>query len=173
MEDSNCDNVLLEYLLALELSIRGMTEKIYPILVGDLVERDSEWTYENYFSTSCQPSLPDEEHSVEVKSVTQKCAMALSRLGLGTPLLSQMTVSRVFYMLIGNQGKVVVGKAEKAFEPIIHDAAIMVKLLKKSTKGPKRSSITFDKVKKDEMNTYISGTHAEAKIEDANISTGI
>jgi hypothetical protein len=57
--DSPCDNVLLEYLLALELSIRGLVEKIYPIMFGDELSNDAGVTvYGNYFALKCNPSLP-------------------------------------------------------------------------------------------------------------------
>jgi len=36
---SPCDNVLLEYLLALELRDRGCVKRIFPVLVGDLMEQ--------------------------------------------------------------------------------------------------------------------------------------
>jgi hypothetical protein len=61
-QDSKCDNVLLEYLLSLELSERGLIEKIYPVMIGDLElpahhatgsARPSEIkkVYRNYFSS--------------------------------------------------------------------------------------------------------------------------
>jgi hypothetical protein len=72
---------------------------------------------------------------MEVKSVLQKCSMALSRL-----LLSQMTVSRVFYMLIGNQGKLIMGKADKAFEPFVHDTKTMIRKIRREPHHRRKSS---------------------------------
>ena len=69
-EDSNCDNVLLEHLLALELQTRVMIERIYPVMIGDLSPSSVDGepgVYANYFATGCHPRLPDP--SVEVKSV--------------------------------------------------------------------------------------------------------
>jgi hypothetical protein len=51
--DSPCDNVLLEYTLALELQARGLTERIYPMLIGDLCANHdihgTDYFYSSYF----------------------------------------------------------------------------------------------------------------------------
>ena len=46
-EDSKCDNVLLEWRLALELKERGMIEGIFPVMIGD---KGPDGEYSNYFS---------------------------------------------------------------------------------------------------------------------------
>ena len=47
-EASKCDNVLLEYRLAIELHRRGMLSKIYPVLVGDLDTASSNSNFLKY-----------------------------------------------------------------------------------------------------------------------------
>jgi hypothetical protein len=130
--DSPCDNVLLEYLLALEMSTRGLVEKIYPIMIGDLSPPDDDGLriYAHYLLTSCQPNLASEEDSIEVASVTRKCEYHLNRSGYGTSLLSNMTVSRILKTILGNQGRMIVGIEQEAFDPIVNDAKTMIRHLK-------------------------------------------
>ena len=45
--DSMCDNVLLEYRLAIELADRGLLERTYPVMIGDC---NTNGVYGNYFS---------------------------------------------------------------------------------------------------------------------------
>ena len=51
--ESNCDNVLLEHLLSLELQTRGLVERIYPVMIGDL--SGDPGIYANYFGSGCHP----------------------------------------------------------------------------------------------------------------------
>ena len=53
---SRCDNVLLEWRLALELKERGMIEGIFPLFIGDKRDDDE---YLNYFSSGCNPNPPE------------------------------------------------------------------------------------------------------------------
>lgn len=52
-EASGCDNVQLEHRLALELSQRGFTERIFPIFVGDVDATTG--ALGHYFRQGCQP----------------------------------------------------------------------------------------------------------------------
>lgn len=54
--DSPCDNVLLEYRLALELSCRGLVERVYPLFRGD--SDPSTGAVGNYFRQGCHPNIP-------------------------------------------------------------------------------------------------------------------
>ena len=65
--DSKCDKVFLEHRLAVELQGLGLTEKLFPIFIGDLDATTSE--YSDYFKSGCHPTLSE----VTVKSVEEKC----------------------------------------------------------------------------------------------------
>ena len=80
---SKCDNVLLEYNLALELRERGLIELVYPVMIGDkVIDLEAQKTldvtnnsisnkddedflndnndfYGNYFRNGCHPNLSD------------------------------------------------------------------------------------------------------------------
>jgi hypothetical protein len=132
--DSPYDKLLLEYLYALELQSRGLLFKIYPVLLGDVVEVDSlgmtKREYVNYFNSQCHPTFSEDNKSTEVYSTTSKCAELLMKLGLGTPLLTEMTISRTLKKILENQGKVVVGSEATALDDIITDAEVMIRNLK-------------------------------------------
>jgi hypothetical protein len=81
--------------------------------------------YENYFAKGCHLKLLDEGDSGEVKAVQEKCASHLYRMGLGTPLLNDMTVSRIVNRLVENQGKLIEGPVATAFESILDDCLSM------------------------------------------------
>jgi hypothetical protein len=130
--DSPCDNVLLEHLLALELRSRGLTERIHCILIGDIMtEGENEGDknedlvlgvrqYTNYFDSHCHPVIPEEDNLI-VTSVLEKCSEHLSRLALGLPLLTKMTVSRILAAIVSNRGTIVEGREDKAYDSIVND----------------------------------------------------
>ena len=98
----NCDNVLLEHRLALELVERGTLLCIYPVLVGDLVKDVDEERYTDYFTTGCHPTCTN---NMVVDSVENALQEHLNRLCFGTPLLDNMTVPLILEYIVRNQGK--------------------------------------------------------------------
>jgi len=76
--ESRCDNVLLEWRLALELKERGMIEGVFPVMIGDL---GPDGEYSDYFKSGCNPTAPD----IVVESVEAKLKEHLNREGLGRP----------------------------------------------------------------------------------------
>ena len=100
--NSNCDNVLLEHHLALELRSRGLIEFILPVMIGDITSTEGEAVYANYFSSKCHPNLANA--NVVVESVKEKCIQHLERQSLGSPLLSNMTVKSIMGEITSNQG---------------------------------------------------------------------
>jgi hypothetical protein len=122
--DSPCDNVLLEHCLALELYERGMIEKIYPIMIGDLiaVEEEQDSVYNSFFSGSA-PVFSDD---VIVVANDEQLRHHLSKLGLGTPLIENLSVKRAYSMVLGNQGRLVQGRKEAAFDGIDEDVTAML-----------------------------------------------
>jgi serine/threonine protein kinase len=117
-ECSRCDNVLLEWRLALELRERGLIEGIFPIFIGDCVEiRPGELEYSHYTSSHCGPApadLPD----VSVTSLEHKLRDHLERLGLGTPLETSKSVREIVCAVTGNQGGNFRGNPDNALKSI-------------------------------------------------------
>jgi hypothetical protein len=122
-ETSKCDNVLLEWSMALELRQRGMINGIFPIFIGD---RDAEdGSYGDYFAGGCHPSnLPD----VAVAAVAEKLQLHLDTQGLGAVYLEQTTVKRVVEMISAHQGGFLRRSGSRGSIPaIVHQIADMIK----------------------------------------------
>jgi len=101
-ENSVTDNVLLEYRLALEFNKRDLITHIYPIYVGDLDINDC---YGDYLKDDCKPDAPD----ITVIELEKIAVEHLDRLGLGTPLLPNITVKGILDKLNKNNGGFVKG----------------------------------------------------------------
>jgi TIR domain/Protein kinase domain len=116
-ETSKCDNVLLEYRLALELVSRGLLEAVYPVMIGDIATDATAGveTIISYFRSDCPPDLSSVA-KVVVQSVDEKLFEHLTRQGLGTPLMDRMPVKAIFDTLMGYQGHVVEGSKTTMFD---------------------------------------------------------
>ena len=76
--DSQCDNVLLEYRLALELKARGQIDSIFPVFVGEPVVSDVLGDgFADFFERGGLPQAPE----VSVASVDAKFRGHLERCG--------------------------------------------------------------------------------------------
>jgi len=117
--DSRCDNVLLEWRLALELKERGMIQGIFPVMVGDV---DSNGQYTNYFKCGCKPEAP----KVAVDVVENKLREHLDRESLGYPYKDRDTVLSVFNSVLANQGRFVEGEYSDAIEAVCSSIKGMV-----------------------------------------------
>jgi serine/threonine protein kinase/ankyrin repeat protein len=123
-ETSACDNVFLEYRLALELMELGLIEKIFPVFIGDrVVEKDSSnekdgapsaVKYVNFFTSN---GLPASVPQVRVSEVERLVALHMEELGLGSPILDQKntTVAAVLSAMLKFQGFKIEGAASEAF----------------------------------------------------------
>lgn len=119
-----CDNVLLEHRLAMELAERGIIRNIYPVLIGDFVVDDSGGSYSDYFTSGCHPKL---SNAVIVDSVEHALQDQLNRLCFGTPLLENQTVPVILDSIVNNQGCLIDGPYDTAFDPVIADVLQMVR----------------------------------------------
>jgi serine/threonine protein kinase len=121
---SRCDNVLLEWRLALELKRRNMIEGVFPIMIGDRIE-DAETkivSYTHYFQSGCHPSgLP----ACSVSQVEYKLREHLEREGLGHPFEEAMTVAGVVSEVLANQGGFVY-KSEESWEATVGEIMRMI-----------------------------------------------
>lgn len=88
---SSCDNVLLEYNLALELSQLGMIRKLFPVMLGD-EEKD-------FFQCGGFPKTKD----IIVNRIEEKVSMHLSNQGMGAPILD-LTIAGTIQGILANQG---------------------------------------------------------------------
>jgi len=103
-EDSRCDNVLLEYRLAIELFDRGLLERVFPVMIGDFDASTD--TYGNYFRQGCHPSpSPD----IIVRSLESKLLEHLEGQGLGLAHRDGMSVFSIVEAIMVNQGGFVEG----------------------------------------------------------------
>eukprot|EP01031_Cornospumella_fuschlensis_P010335 gene10335-12667_t len=61
--ESRCDNVYLEYRLAVELRNLGLIERLFPVMIGDeIVEggEDGGVKYGSFFDEGCKPDTPQD-----------------------------------------------------------------------------------------------------------------
>ena len=108
-DSSKCDNVLLEWRLALELYSRGMLSSIFPILIGD---KEPDGKYSNYITSGCNPTAPD----VCVESVELKLREHIDREGLGTTYNDSMTIKSTLQQILSFAGVMVVGRWEERID---------------------------------------------------------
>ena len=122
--DSACDNMLLEFRLALELHERKMIDKIYPIFVGDAtLGANGNIIYSHYFDSGCHPTLIDD---IIVASVEKKVLSHLDKQGLGSPLLEPTSVAKIVEAITSNHGCYVDGSFFVALEQLIRDIREML-----------------------------------------------
>jgi hypothetical protein len=121
--DSLSDNLLLEYWLALELMHRGFIEKIYPLLIGRRVTSlNGEDYYTNFFEDGIQSLMT---HPVVVGEVESRLEQHLDRLCLGTPFLLSQSVGNILSGILKNQGRLIEGDCNNAFELVPDDVTKM------------------------------------------------
>ena len=107
-EGSDCDNVLLEHRLALELHMREMVTDILPVFVGDVVAgTPHRKPYSLRGADASHPQLGGSH--VVVASVEKKAHEHLENNGLGSPLRPNMSVDEVLTELCKYQGRFYTG----------------------------------------------------------------
>lgn len=113
---SRCDNVLLEYRLAIELMHpRGRIRSILPIFVGEL----SNGSYGNFFQGGGLPNAPD----VVVNNVETKVQHYLLSSSLPSQTPNGMTVSQVMEYMTALQGPRLEGERRLALKDVIQKVA--------------------------------------------------
>lgn len=139
-ELSKCDNVFLEYRLAVELQGFGLVKRIFPIMIGDA---DGETmlglTRGNYFRSGCHPSLSTD---VCVAAVEAKLREHLDRVGLGEPVKAENSVRSVLNTLTENQGGFVEGLEVDAIGKVANNIFKMVRNLKGDSIRPGHEAVT-------------------------------
>ena len=129
-DSSFCDNVLLEYRLALELQSFNLLEAVFPVMIGDSSGDSSgdstdprACTYTNYYKSGCSPNCPD----IVVMSVEEKLNEHLNNQGLGAPVGSNRTVKDTLQTLTTHQGGFIQGAGRDAFRDIVDSMYSMIK----------------------------------------------
>lgn len=108
-EDSPCDNVLLEYQLALEFLEVGFVENICPIFIGDvIVDSNGKQSYGNYFEDACQPI--QQGKGIIVKDIQTKFLEHIDRLALGSPMFTKFQVFDIFQQIKSFHGVLIEGE---------------------------------------------------------------
>ena len=124
-ESSRCDNVLLEYRLALELQTFNMLECVFPVMIGDSSGDSTDpraCTYSSYFKSGCSPNCPD----IVVKSVEEKLCEHLNSQGLGAPIVPNPTVKGIFQSYSKYQGGFIQGAGGEAFTTVADSIYSMI-----------------------------------------------
>ena len=124
-ESSSCDNVLLEYRLALELQSFNLLEAVFPVMIGDSSGDSTDprsCSYTNYFKSGCSPNCPD----ISVKSVEVKLIEHLNNQGLGAPVGSSRTVKYILQTLTAHQGGFIQGAGADAFSAVVDSIHCMI-----------------------------------------------
>ena len=123
MEKSKCDNVLLEWRLALELQERAMIEGIFPVMIGD---KGSNGEYSDYFVNNCGPNPPD----IVVESLEAKLHEHLEREGLGCPYNERVTVKSLYSTIVACQGGFYRGQKDVFSREVVTHILDMVNICK-------------------------------------------
>jgi serine/threonine protein kinase len=125
--DSKCDNVVLEWRLALELRERGMIEGIFPIMIGN---RETTPDGKIVHTGGCHPSqqpLPE----CTVYSIEEKLRDHLEKQGLGSPILENMTIKEIVNSITACQGGILKGDRDAVLPNICESIRDMCSSIKK------------------------------------------
>ena len=129
-KSSHCDNVLIEYNLALELRERGLIEFIFPVLIGDMIEDIEDIkhvkSYSRYFTSGCHPDL-SANGTICVDSIVAKLMEHLDRLSLGSLLLEKLSIQEIVAKITINQGFQISGNGEAAFQQLTAEVLKMIR----------------------------------------------
>ena len=143
-ESSQCDNILLEYRLALELRAFDFLEAVFPVMIGVGYVDDADpksCIYAHYFKSNSLPNCPD----IVVRSVEEKLCQYLNSHGLGAPIISNRTVKHIFDALLKHQGGFIRGTGEAAFSSVVTSIYHMVNPARNLLPIPGRDNTTEKK----------------------------
>ena len=152
-ESSRCDNVLIEYRLALELYSFNLLEAVFPVMIGDSSGDSADpraCTYTNYFKSGCLPRCPD----VAVKSVEEKLREHLNNQGLGAPFSSYRTVKEILQALTAHEGGFIQGAGGDAFTHVVDSIYYMItpaRDLSETIDGNDRNTVIISKSELDKL----------------------
>ena len=118
---SDCDNMLLEFRLALELCERGLVERIYPVFFGGYDSNTRAYSAYRFNGEGADHPLTCPE--VVVESLERKLRLQLDAQGQGLPLAESATVAEIVRGISRYQGAIVTGTLhgflETGLNPIV------------------------------------------------------
>ena len=166
--DSKCDNVLLEYRLAIELHKLGMIEKIIPLFIGD--KDITNGTYSRYLHTGCAPQF-NSNSDIIVKSVEEKLIDHMQREGLGCPIESEKSVQAVLSYVMQCQGKEIEGDFQQSFNQTVEEIKITAKAtlppphqtMHQSTITYLQNQLQFEQSRREETENKLLEMESELK----------
>lgn len=123
-ENSNCDNVLLEWRLALELKERSMIGGIFPLFVG---KKQEDKSYQRHFPDFSSNRFPGGLPDISVRSVDKKVAEHLNNQGLGFPYDMASPVQLIVNKILENQGFFVEGNLPESMSAAADQIHMMIK----------------------------------------------
>jgi len=129
--ESACDNMLVEYQMALELQQRGDMRVIAPVFVGEIkCDPNLGNIYSDFFEDG-HPQCSD----IVVKAVEKKLHQHLNYLGKGTPRLpvSERTVKRTLGKMTEFQGAKLLGMHKDAMDKVIENIVCSVDKIKSTS----------------------------------------
>ena len=147
-ESSQCDNVLLEYRLALELQSFNLVEFVFPVMIGDSFADCSDprtCTYTNYFESRCSPKCPD----IVVISIEEKLCSHLNNQGLGAPIILNPTVKEIFRLITKHQGGFIQGAGSEAFSAVVASIHSMIDFVRDPSGTIDKRTVIINKSESD------------------------
>jgi len=135
--DSACDNLFLEFRLALELREMGMIEKIFPVMIGDLNAAADAYTH--YFASGCHPGNASRE---VVASVEAALRVHLDNQGLGSPYSVSETPHSVLEQITQSPGGFLTGSITVSLPAIVNAIVDMLQQSEEEENGEKELVIS-------------------------------
>ena len=112
-EDSRCDNVFLEHRFALELHGLGLLDTIFPVVIGDPVEKNGDAAE---YQIDWRTIWPEKNLDVSVRAVEDNLVAHMAHQALGTPLVPSRTIRSVLTEIKKIQGALIQNQTKHAFK---------------------------------------------------------
>ena len=125
-ESSPCDNMLLEYQLALELRNIGFIEYIHPVFIGNKSDKNEDFF--DKFQFECLKNFP----KVKVNTVVDKLSSHFDHRALGSPNNPTITVNEVITLIKANEDSFVEENGIKSFNNVSESISNMLLQSKES-----------------------------------------
>lgn len=116
--NSACDNVMLEWMLALELHVRGLISGVFPVFIGSSLNGT---TYDKFYLSS--RDVPE----VSASAIEEKLRSHLDRQGCGLPYVLNRSARSVVEEVVSNQGAFLSGELTEEFRKLTSKVESMAK----------------------------------------------
>eukprot|EP01038_Epipyxis_sp_PR26KG_P004685 gene4685-6580_t len=165
---SPCDNLLLEYMLILELVDRfGETPKVFPVFIGETNPYSKGEIWTDFSLNLLTDNMPD----VSVVSVERKLIKYLIKCGLGEPKVPNRTVRETMQAITYYQGYRTKGNPNLQLNNIISTIVALVSTLASPSTIPQRFPSTIRQVQDRKTTSTINDKNNSAN--DVEIKAAI